>query len=144
MKRPLSDPASSRIDTARFEQLPDLSLSEAAWLAGVAEEAMQRYLEESNTHSNADGLPLSSLMRALFMLLGRKETQASMLRQQLTAALERERELSDTLRTGLLGSGIPSTRVTEPLPRLPDPRRVEPPAQPVKAAPPAAKKKKKK
>ncbi|MBF0192053.1 MAG: hypothetical protein HQL99_13070 [Magnetococcales bacterium] len=144
MKRPLSDPASSRIDTARFDEWPDLSLAEAAWLAGVAEEAMQRHLEESNTHAGAGGWSLSSLMRALFTLLGRKENQASMLRQQLTAALERERELSDTLRTGLLGSGIPSARVAEPPPRLPDPRRVEPPAQPVKAAPPAAKKKKKK
>jgi hypothetical protein len=150
MKRPLSDPAPSRFDTSRFDALPDCSLPEAAWMAGVAEEAMRRYLEEANAPSSEGALPLPSLMRAAFTLLGRKENQASMLRQQLTAALERERELSDTLRAGLLGSGVPAARVPEP-PPPPRPPVVaspviesSPPPAPAKAAPSAAKKKKKK
>ncbi|NGZ07640.1 MAG: hypothetical protein G8237_14955 [Magnetococcales bacterium] len=138
MKRPLSvpDPMPERVDPGRFEALPNCTLSEAAWMAGVAEEAMRRYLDEANTHLPEGGLSFTTVLRAAFTLLGRKENQASMLRQQLTSALERERELTDTLRSGLLGSGVTPART-------PETRRIEPSTLVKEIASPARKKKKK-
>ncbi|MBF0428328.1 MAG: hypothetical protein HQL94_05350 [Magnetococcales bacterium] len=142
MKRLLTDATPNRFDSARFEELPDCSLPEAAWMAGVAEEAMRRYLEEANAVLVDGSIPITNLVRALFTLLGRKENQSAMLRMQLSTTLERERELSETLRAGLLGSGVPMARPPEARP--PEPRVATPVSPPVTAKTPPPRKKKKK
>ncbi|MBF0342465.1 MAG: hypothetical protein HQL95_16090 [Magnetococcales bacterium] len=119
MKRPLTEPVLTLVDASRLDGIPSCSLAEMAWMAGLAEEALRRYLEEANTLAGEAGLPLPALIRAAFTLLGRKENQAAMLRQQLTSTLERERELSETLRVGLLGSGLPTAPRAPERPALP-------------------------
>ncbi|MBF0294862.1 MAG: hypothetical protein HQL96_06705 [Magnetococcales bacterium] len=122
MRRSTSD---SGFDTSRFTDLPDCTPAEAAWLAGVAEEALVRYLEEANGALIEGRITLANLLRAAFGLLGRKENQAALLRLQLSTTLEREKELAETLRAGLLGTGVATVAIETP-----------------KAAKPAKKKKK--
>ncbi|MEO5331038.1 MAG: hypothetical protein H7839_03375 [Magnetococcus sp. YQC-5] len=131
MRSSTLDSGPNRIDSARFDTLPDFSLPEVAWMAGVAEEAMRSYLEEANAAWNDVDITMPNLVRAAFTLLGRKENQSSMLRLQLVNALERERELSETLRAGLLGSGIPTASVSPPV------QTPSPPPAPTPVAPPA-------
>ncbi|MBF0179022.1 MAG: hypothetical protein HQM03_03230 [Magnetococcales bacterium] len=107
-------PTDSGFDTSRFTDLPDCTTAEAAWLAGVAEEAMVRYLEEANGALIEGRITLANLLRAAFGLLGRKENQAALLRLQLSTTLEREKELSETLRAGLLGTGVVTVAIEAP------------------------------
>lgn len=137
MRSSTLDSGPNRIDSARFDTLPDFSLPEVAWMAGVAEEAMRSYLEEANAAWNDVDITMPNLVRAAFTLLGRKENQSSMLRLQLINALERERELSETLRAGLLGSGIPTPSVPPPAQPPIAPPAPTPVAQPPAPPPPA-------
>ncbi|MBF0126454.1 MAG: hypothetical protein HQM02_04500 [Magnetococcales bacterium] len=115
MKRPDSDSdsGSERFDASRFEHLPDCSLPEVAWMAGVDEEAMRRYLDEAAGAVIHGSISMTSLVRAAFTLLGRKENQSALLRLQLSHALERERELSETLSAGLLGTGVATPAIVK-------------------------------
>ncbi|MBF0165251.1 MAG: hypothetical protein HQM01_12250 [Magnetococcales bacterium] len=125
------------VDLARCGELPDCPLADAARVAGVADEAMLRYLEEANSVPGDGRIRLGVLIRAAFTLLGRKENQAAMLRQQLSATLDRERQLTETLRAGLLGSGV-----VVAAPRMEERQSVETPAPVAAKASPAKKKKK--
>ncbi len=110
MKLSHSDSGFSQFDASRFSTLPELSLAEAAWLAGVAEEALQSYLQEANALPMNGMISVQNLCRAVFTLLGRMENQALLLRQQLSLTLDREKELSETLRSGLLLSAHAASR----------------------------------
>ncbi|MBF0154471.1 MAG: hypothetical protein HQL64_12085 [Magnetococcales bacterium] len=92
-------------DLAPFENLPPLSREDAAALAGITPEVLDRILENSGTvGEGGEGKPLSilHLLRAGFALLGRKEAQAAMLGLQLGRALEREKSLVTTLQSRIL------------------------------------------
>ncbi|MEO5344808.1 MAG: hypothetical protein H7834_00340 [Magnetococcus sp. YQC-9] len=143
MRRASIEPVINPVDLSGCGELPDCPLVNVARVAGVADEALLRYLEEANTVSGDGRIRLGVLIRAAFTLLGRKENQAALLRQQLSATLDRERQLSETLRAGLLGSGVAMSHV--------EPSRVSdfgtsppsaPVVEPVKST--AGKKKKKK
>ncbi|MBF0417409.1 MAG: hypothetical protein HQL86_04085 [Magnetococcales bacterium] len=139
MRRLPTEPVIHPVDLTRCGELPDCPLADAARVAGVADEALLRYLEEANSVPGDGRIRLGVLIRAAFTLLGRKENQAAMLRQQLSATLDRERQLSETLRAGLLGSGTTLRTASA----VEEPRSVErSPAESTKALP--AKKKKKK
>lgn len=103
MKQPNLDSGSTRSDTSRLETLPDFPISLVAGMAGVADEAMRRYLEEANVSARNGMVSIENLLRGTFTLLGRKENQSILLRDQLSIALQREKELTETLRSGLLG-----------------------------------------
>lgn len=100
---PLEDLGTVRFNPSLLDDLPPLTIPEAAWLAGVTEEAFERFLLASNT-SRTRGLDgaiyvtLGSLVKAGFTLLGQKEAQVTMLRMQLTTALKREQELVGALK----------------------------------------------
>jgi hypothetical protein len=79
-------------DPSPYERLPALSVNAAAWIAGVTPEAFAHLLESSG-RSCPDSIALLDLARSGFFLLAQKETQVAMLRLQLNAALEREKEL---------------------------------------------------
>ncbi|GAB0056865.1 hypothetical protein SIID45300_01180 [Candidatus Magnetaquicoccaceae bacterium FCR-1] len=137
MRRISTEPVIQPIDLTRCGELPDCPLADAARVAGVADEALLRYLEEANSVPGDGRIRLGVLIRAAFTLLGRKENQAAMLRQQLSATLDRERQLSETLRAGLLGSGV-----VVDVPQVAEPRGVESPVGVNTKALPAKKKKK--
>ncbi|MBF0285696.1 MAG: hypothetical protein HQL51_14690 [Magnetococcales bacterium] len=79
-------------------ELPQLTVEEGSWLAGVTPEAFVRFLEESNAVVRK-GRPMrigvTEMVRAAFSLLQRRESQLAMLRLQLTGdAPPEEQELA--------------------------------------------------
>ncbi|ABK45765.1 hypothetical protein Mmc1_3275 [Magnetococcus marinus MC-1] len=100
--------------------LPELSLKDAAWLAGITPDAMLRFLAaaglELDTDQDASELQLTvpQLMRAVFLLLGQKDNRIAMLRMQLAAALNREKELAAALQADL-ADDTPILESSEPM-----------------------------
>ncbi|MBF0161250.1 MAG: hypothetical protein HQL88_03090 [Magnetococcales bacterium] len=88
------------LDPKRLEQLPAVSLAEAAWMAGVTTDSFERFLDAA-TLSHLRALPLLELVRGCFTLLGQREAQLAMFRLQLAAALQREKELAEALHSKL-------------------------------------------
>ena len=84
------------VDTTRFENLPSLSVAEAAWMAGVTLEAYERFMTVAGVNDLRAVGP-DKLVRTAFTLLGQKESQLVMLRLQLAATLQREKELAELL-----------------------------------------------
>ncbi|OSM01813.1 hypothetical protein [Magnetofaba australis] len=84
-------------DAIRADDLPDVSLTNAAFLAGVAPEALRRLLAIAAVKPQDNEINLGELIRAAFLALTTKETQTAMLRLQLHAALEREKSLVEAL-----------------------------------------------
>nr|CRH08121.1 Conserved protein of unknown function [Candidatus Magnetococcus massalia] len=86
--------------------LPELDLKDAAWLAGVTPDAMARFLKSAGLDIDTEDpeeaqLTVPELLKAVFLLLGQKENRIAMLRIQLAAALNREKELAAALQSGL-------------------------------------------
>jgi hypothetical protein len=84
------------VDATRFEGLPSLSVAEAAWMAGVTLESYEKFLTVAGVDDLRSIKP-DELLRVAFTLLGQKESQLVMLRLQLAATLQREKELADAL-----------------------------------------------
>ena len=91
---------SDGFDPSRFKDLPTLSFSEAAWFAGITLEAFERVMTEGN-HDDLRNIPLPDLVRTGYTLLAQKESQLTLFRMQLAAALKREQELAELLHTKL-------------------------------------------
>ncbi len=94
----ISDP--DGFDVSRFDALPTLSFSEAAWMAGVTAESLERSLESAGL-TDIRNIPLNRLVKSGFTLLGQRDSQLAMLRMQLAAALQREKELAEALHSKL-------------------------------------------
>ncbi|MEO5367602.1 MAG: hypothetical protein H7831_14850 [Magnetococcus sp. WYHC-3] len=95
-------------DLSRFEGIPPLALTEAAWLVGITPEAFKRFMESTGMDMVTDAasepqVALLDLIRLGFQLLGQKESQVAMLRMQLAATLEREKELAAALKQKVEG-----------------------------------------
>ncbi|MBF0424919.1 MAG: hypothetical protein HQL66_03755 [Magnetococcales bacterium] len=120
-------------DLAPLEKWPRLSREEAAWLVGITPEALDRFMIGSGVASDDRGLSILQLLRAGYALLARKEVQAAMIGQQLSRALEREKQLVATLQSRVL---------KDPPPPMTDDARPE--AMAVASEPKKKKKKKKK
>jgi hypothetical protein len=84
------------VDADRFKDLPSLSIAEAAWMAGVTIEAYEQFMSVVGVEDVQTTKP-DRLVRTAFTLLGQKESQLLMLRLQLAAALQREKELAELL-----------------------------------------------
>ncbi|MBF0193569.1 MAG: hypothetical protein HQL71_03385 [Magnetococcales bacterium] len=84
------------VDAKRFEGLPSLSVAEAAWMAGVTLESYEKFMTVAGVDDLRSIKP-DELLRIAFTLLGQKESQLVMLRLQLAATLQREKELADAL-----------------------------------------------
>ncbi|MBF0123951.1 MAG: hypothetical protein HQL60_01285 [Magnetococcales bacterium] len=87
-------------DPTPYEKLPLLSIHAAAWIAGITPEAM-KYMLESSGRVCPEVIAMLDLARSGFSLLAQKEAQIGMLRLQLGAALEREKELTIALQSKL-------------------------------------------
>ena len=87
-------------DTERLLALPSISVAEAAWMAGITPESYEKFREQANL-AHLPAVPMTELVRSCFTQLGQKETQLAMFRLQLAAALKREQELSEALRSKL-------------------------------------------
>ncbi|MBF0188914.1 MAG: hypothetical protein HQL50_13410 [Magnetococcales bacterium] len=90
-------------DDAKLDEIPPLSLPEAAWLAGITPEAFSAFLEISNadvekTDEDERSIRLLDLIQAAFTVLGQRESQMVMLRMQLAKALSREKDLVEILK----------------------------------------------
>ncbi|MEO5363464.1 MAG: hypothetical protein H7838_07555 [Magnetococcus sp. DMHC-8] len=107
------------LDPRRLDNLPPLSLAEAAWMAGITPDAFERFLEAANL-SHLRNLPMMELVRAGFTLLGQREAQLAMFRLQLAAALHREKELTEALHSKLT-AGTEMTVVAPATPTVPPP-----------------------
>ncbi len=101
-------------DTAQFDDLPTLSFTEAAWMAGVTPESLERSLENVGL-TDTRNIPLSRLVQSGFTLLGQRDSQLAMFRMQLAAALQREKELAEALRSKLTAMEPPISLIVEPL-----------------------------
>ncbi|MBF0462213.1 MAG: hypothetical protein HQL87_12540 [Magnetococcales bacterium] len=111
-------------DPKRLENLPQLSLAEAAWMAGVTPDSFERFLEVANL-GPVRSLPILDLVRAGFTLLGQREAQLAMFRLQLAAALQREKELTEALQSQLTaGMAVLSVSPPPPAPQ-PVPQSVQ-------------------
>ena len=129
------------LDPNRFDNLPPLSLAEAAWLAGVTPDSFERFLEAASlTHLRH--MPMTELIRAGFTLLGQREAQLAMFRLQLAAALHREKELTEALHSRLTEGAIIHHPMAVAVP--PAAPSTPPPAPPAGATPPALPRKTKK
>lgn len=84
------------VNKERFQDLPSLSVSEAAWMAGVTLETYERFMTVAGVEDMRAVRP-DVLIRTAFTLLGQKESQLVMLRLQLAATLQREKELAEAL-----------------------------------------------
>jgi hypothetical protein len=84
------------VDTSRFENIIPLSVTEAAWMAGVTLEAYEKFMRVAGVEDLRSIKP-DELIRTAFTLLGQKESQLVMLRLQLSATLLREKELAEAL-----------------------------------------------
>ena len=84
------------VDTEQFKGLPALSANEAAWMSGVTLEAYERFMKAAGVDDLRSIRP-DKLVRTAFTLLGQKESQLVMLRLQLAATLQREKELAEAL-----------------------------------------------
>jgi hypothetical protein len=84
------------VDRDRFKDLPNLTVSEAAWMAGVTLEAYERFMTVAGI-TDLRAIQPDKLVRTAFTLLGQKESQLVMLRLQLAATLQREKELAEAL-----------------------------------------------
>lgn len=98
--------SSEGFDPSRFDDLPDLSPVDAAWMAGVTLESLERSLASVGI-TDSRTIPLKRLVGIGFTLLGQRDSQLAMLRLQLAAALQRERELAEALRAGLADAPPP-------------------------------------
>jgi hypothetical protein len=119
-------------DLKRLENLPQLSLSEAAWMAGITPDALERFLAASALGA-ARTVPLLELVRASFTILGQREAQLAILRLQLTASVQREKELTEALHANL-SEGYHFLNVTP----APTPEPTPPPTTPAATLPPTA------
>ncbi|MBF0435182.1 MAG: hypothetical protein HQL77_07400 [Magnetococcales bacterium] len=80
----------------KLEELPPLPWEEAAWVSGIATQAMEQFLLENQIPKDQP-VPVTLLLQTAFHLLGYKQNQIELLTRQLQFALERERELSQAL-----------------------------------------------
>lgn len=105
---------------AWVRDLPSLTTTDAAWLAGVTEETLERVIQTGRVACAADQtgrkrIGLADLSRAVFAQFGQKDSQVAMLRMQLASALKREKELLELLHDRLF-SDLPGTAAAEPEP----------------------------
>lgn len=91
---------SENFDTKRLDDLPQLSLAEAAWMAGITPDAFERFLDAASL-GHLRTISLIELVRSSFTQLGQREAQLAMFRLQLAAALHREKELAEALHSKL-------------------------------------------
>lgn len=96
----MNNELSEDFDTQRLEGLPQLSLAEAAWMAGITPDAFEQFLGAISL-SHLRHVPITELVRAAFTLLGQREAQVAMFRLQLATALQREQELTEALHSKL-------------------------------------------
>ncbi|MBF0151595.1 MAG: hypothetical protein HQL84_16360 [Magnetococcales bacterium] len=88
---------------SKLADVPPLEVSDAAWIAGIAVDAMERFIAENHL-SGDHSIHVTELLHTAFHLLGYKQLQIDLLTRQLQAALNRERELIQGLQSRL---GIP-------------------------------------
>lgn len=134
----MRDESTEPLDPKRLETLPQLSLAEAAWMAGITPDAFERFLSAANL-SHLRTMPITELVRAGFTLLGQREAQLAMFRLQLATALQREKELIEVLHSKLT---LDTTPFVASHPTPPPPTR--PPASPPPLLQPKTKKRGKK
>lgn len=87
-------------DAKQLENVPPLARAEAAWLAGITPDAFERFLLAAGL-DKMDAISVMELVRVGFTQLGQREAQLAMFRLQLAAALQREKELTETLHSKL-------------------------------------------
>ncbi len=83
-------------DMKHLQDLPELSSSEAAWMAGVTEAAYEEFMSVAGIE-DPQKIQTDRLVRTAFTLLGQKESQLVMMRLQLASTLQREKELAELL-----------------------------------------------
>lgn len=84
----------------KLEELPPLPWDEAAWLCGMATQAMEHFLLE-NRIPQGQPVTIHQLLQTAFHLLGYKQNQVELLTRQLQLTLEREQELTQALHSQL-------------------------------------------
>ncbi|MEO5340370.1 MAG: hypothetical protein H7837_07635 [Magnetococcus sp. MYC-9] len=104
----MKDEPTDTPDPKRLENLPALTTTEAAWMAGVTAESFARFLEAAGLHPSR-ALSVTELIRAGFAQLGQREAQLAMFRLQLASALQREKELTELLHAKLTATVLDST-----------------------------------
>lgn len=97
---------------AWVRELPSLTVTDAAWLAGVTEETLQRLittgrLSQVGDRTGTTRVGMGDIFRAVFVQFGQKDSQIAMLRMQLASAIQREKELAELLHGKLLGDFAP-------------------------------------
>lgn len=85
---------------SKLNELPALGVADAAWVIGIAAEALEQFLSETN-HPVDQPITVSELLHTAFHQLGYKQLQADLLSQQLRASLSREQELTLALQSRL-------------------------------------------
>lgn len=107
-----------------LKNLTPLPLSDAAWLAGVAQETLERFLKEDG-HKDLKEVNLETLLQSAFHLLGYRQTQVTMLGRQLSMALQREKELIEALEMRLQDTFSLETDSSKPEVSLPEVKPLE-------------------
>ncbi|MEO5327680.1 MAG: hypothetical protein H7829_05485 [Magnetococcus sp. THC-1_WYH] len=102
---------------SKLNELPALKIADAAWIVGIAAEALEQFLSETN-HPVDQPITVSELLHTAFHQLGYKQLQADLLSQQLRASLSREQELTQALQSRLDVS-IPASPPQSELPEFP-------------------------
>ncbi|MBF8271934.1 MAG: hypothetical protein HW380_1039 [Magnetococcales bacterium] len=101
----------------KLGELPPMAIVDAAWIAGIAREAMEKFVSENNLPIDRP-VTVTELLHTAFHLLGYKQIQVDLLTRQLHSALSREQELSQALqsRLGILLQSSPdeTTEVSSP------------------------------
>ena len=133
-----------RQSNPKLADVPPLEVSDAAWVAGIAVEAMERFIAEHHLPGDRP-LQVTELLHTAFHLLGYKQLQVDLLTRQLQSALNRERELIQGLQSRL---GVPLQPSVVPYPDPPPPSTAVaegdlPPFSPPKEKKKGGKKKKK-
>ncbi|HAT51643.1 MAG: hypothetical protein HQL07_13170 [Nitrospirae bacterium] len=102
---------------SKLNELPALGVADAAWVIGIAAEALEQFLSETN-HPVDQPITVSELLHTAFHQLGYKQLQSDLLSQQLRASLSREQELTQALQSRLDVS-IPASAIQSELPEFP-------------------------
>ncbi|MBF0588919.1 MAG: hypothetical protein HQL53_07325 [Magnetococcales bacterium] len=107
VRQPVAAPVrEERSDQPRWDQVPPMSLQEAAWICGVSQDAFERIIRASGMDVVKGPLgrrtiSLQNMLRVGYSLLGQRESQLAMLRIQLDKALTREKDLATVLQSGV-------------------------------------------
>lgn len=100
---------------SKLNELPALKIADAAWIVGIAAEALEQFLSENN-HPVDQPVTVSALLHIAFHQLGYKQLQSDLLSQQLRASLSREQELTQALQSRLdvsVSASMPQSELPE-------------------------------